>query len=332
MGRTTRSARPRMSRGIVPPSPARRPRPSEVESVPAETSPADMGRAETSRGRGQTAPILARAPTKRPAHVELGGARRASGDPAIEAFRQRNDQTRGEFDASEWGPSLAMPRDPACEMRERSAVDDPCYEGRRRVGRWLVFVKQVRKWVISQARRVSVEEEWFDWAGFLLTEYERALIAGLPGGSPPELPLRRSYTKAKTKDEEILSREAERGVEALVLTWRGDGSADIRIEGGESMNLKPSLAELLEVISAADPSTHKKEDGLVGWKSYDDVASCLSRKKGASCVGRRALTQRIWKLREALSEAGINPFFVMTSRSKGVRFALRRRVRSDDGR
>ena len=330
MGRTARSTRPRMRRGMVPPSPPRRPRPPEVERAPAETSLTDMGWAETSGGRGDTAPILARAPTKRPAHLELGDARRVSSDPAIEAFRQCNDQTRAEFDASERGPSLAMSRDRACELRERLAVDDPCHEWRRRVGRQLDFVKRVRKWLISQARRVSVEEEWFDRAGFLLTEYEEALTAGLSGGLPPELPLSRSHTKARTKDEEILKREAERGVEALILTWRGDGSADIRIEGGESINLEPSLAELLEAISADDPSTYT-EDGLVGWKSRDDVASCLNRKKGASGVGRHALTQRIWKLREALGEAGINRFFVMTSRSKGVRFAFRRRVRSDDG-
>ena len=178
-------------------------------------------------------------------------------------------------------PSLAMSRDRACEPGERSAVDDPCHEGRRGVGRQLGFVQRVRKWVISQARRVSVEEEWFDWAGFLLTEYESALIAGLPGVSPPELPLRRSYTKAKTKDEEILSREAERGVEALVLTWRSDGSADIRIEGGESMNLKPSLAELLEILDFSRQDLHCHSRFLRGHFCSDWLFRCLGCFWGA---------------------------------------------------
>jgi hypothetical protein len=80
-----------------------------------------------------------------------------------------------------------------------------------------------------------------------------------------------------------------------------------------------------------DPSTYT-EDGLLGWKWCDDVAFSLNRTKGASCVRRRAVTQRIQKLREALGEAEIHPLLVVTSRSKDVRFALRRRVRINDGR
>lgn len=203
------------------------------------------------------------------------------------------------------------------------------------MNRQLGTIQRVRKWLISQARRSAIEEEWFDLAGFLLSEYERAVIAGLAHASTPELPPPRPPRKAKTREEEILRRDAEGGIEALVFTWRSDGSADIQIDGGTQIHLKPGLAELLDVISVDDSTedlSRSTTDGLVGWKRYDDVGACLSRRKGGLPVGRRAVTQRIWKLREVLRESGINPFLVLTSRRKGVRFALRRHMVGGDER
>jgi hypothetical protein len=120
---------------------------------------------------------------------------------------------------------------------------------------------------------------------------------------------------------DLLKRTAASGARSLQLTPKGDGSFNTRIDDGPVFALPPALAGLLGVLALdRGPS----EDGLVGWKALDEIASALEAQTGKR-PGRHAITQQVLRLRQAIvARGGANPFLVQTSRLRGARFARRR--------
>ena len=119
---------------------------------------------------------------------------------------------------------------------------------------------------------------------------------------------------------ERLKREAELGARSLDIKVRSDGQADICIDQDGSFTLPPVLADLLYVLSI---DSGQSSDGLIGWKTLDEVAILLKKKEGKKFT-RHSVTQNISRLRKALERGGVNQFLVQTNRRRGARFALRR--------
>ena len=114
----------------------------------------------------------------------------------------------------------------------------------------------------------------------------------------------------------------ESGASSLEIKPRPDGMADVRIDGGKQFTLPPALADLILALSIDNGLTG---DALVGWKSVKEVAAYLSKQSGKP-VGKRAITQNVYRLRKELFDrGGVNPYLVQTNRRRGIRFALRRR-------
>jgi hypothetical protein len=107
-----------------------------------------------------------------------------------------------------------------------------------------------------------------------------------------------------------------------LITRRFDGSADVRVDGGQLFTLPPALADLLAILAADRDSDHT---GIVGWKPLETIARLIEKKTGR-LITKHAVTQQIHRLRQELYERGrVNPWLVQTNRRLGARFALRSR-------
>jgi hypothetical protein len=99
-----------------------------------------------------------------------------------------------------------------------------------------------------------------------------------------------------------------------------DGSVKVCIDGRE-FTLSPTLADLLAVLCE---DTGRSPDGVIGWKSIDEVIGLLKKKTGRQLT-RHGVTQNVHRLRQELLKVGVNPYLVQTNRRCGLRFALRPR-------
>lgn len=132
----------------------------------------------------------------------------------------------------------------------------------------------------------------------------------------------RTRPKGRHRDresEEVAKRLADRGVSKVHIHPHSDGSSFAEIEG-VAVALPEKLALFLTVLCMS-PSESAEEGGLIGWKSWDEVAVLMGKKAGKA--GRHAVSQFVYRLRELLRAQGGNPYWVQTHRTRGVRFALR---------
>jgi len=118
----------------------------------------------------------------------------------------------------------------------------------------------------------------------------------------------------------LLEEIARRGVASLTIDQTPDGSARVRVEGGDSFDMPRMGAELLALL--AEPGGRNSPDGFVGWKTPDEIRFALRKRLGKK-VSPRALAQGVCRLRDRLSRNGVNPELVQTRRGDGYRFALR---------
>ena len=173
----------------------------------------------------------------------------------------------------------------------------------------------------NEARKIAEQAPRFQ-AGVdrLVLELEELAAQLARAGAPQgEMPARRGRRRTRPEDERLLEAEAFRGVAAFEFQRHATGSAHVQIGDGAPMKLAPGQANLLETIAGNRPS----DDHLVGWHPFDEVAARIGALEPRT-VSRHALTQRIWRLREALDKAGVNWRYVQVHPQKGVRFALRR--------
>ena len=173
--------------------------------------------------------------------------------------------------------------------------------------------------------RLSSTELLADTIALDLSRIEKCLETGtlavVIGDEKPAL------RKERGQRIEQLRVLADSGATSLEIKPRSDGYSDVRIDAGKSFSLPPGLADLLSVLSLnASPN----DDGLVGWKTIDEVAILLGKRSNKR-FSRHAVIQNIYRLRKELfNRGGINPFLVQTNRRRGVRFALKQRARSLD--
>lgn len=133
--------------------------------------------------------------------------------------------------------------------------------------------------------------------------------------------------KERGQRREHLRLLADSGATTLEIKPRSDGLSEVRIDAGKRFSLPPLLADLLSVLSISGAPS---DDGLVGWKTIDEVAILLA-KRSSRRFSRHAVTQSIYRLRKELfSRGGANPYLVQTNRRRGVRFALKQKNRSGD--
>lgn len=184
----------------------------------------------------------------------------------------------------------------------------------------MALLEQVHELVRRQRRlleRLSRAEELADALAFDLEEVERALA----GAQPEPLAASRSRAAGPPNDRLSLRRTAEAGVGSLEVGWASDGAADVSLDGGKAFRLPSGLGELLEVLAL---DSGRSDDGLVGWKTLDELAILLGKRRGQP-VRRHAVTQLVYRLRHELFARGaVNPYLVQSSRARGARFALRR--------
>ena len=141
-----------------------------------------------------------------------------------------------------------------------------------------------------------------------------ALISDGDGSSPAG--------RCNLRALETLRQIAEAGTSSLELNHRADGSAEVRIAAGKQFTLPPTLAHLLSILS---DDSGRSDEGLVGWKTLDEVAILLQKREGRPFT-RHGVTQQVYRLRKELFQrGGVNPFLVQTNRRLGVRFAVRRK-------
>jgi hypothetical protein len=167
--------------------------------------------------------------------------------------------------------------------------------------------------VKSLQRKISAAEEELDEVLWELLELEREI-----GGSPA-VPAPGRARRVRSREEEILKLMAEAGVATVDLVRLSD-STELHVDGGRSIRLTHRLAGLMEILIEERAS----DDGLVGWKSLDEVGALLGRTGGAP-LRRHAVNHLLYRLRVRLRASGENPFLVQLRKGTGVRFALRRK-------
>jgi hypothetical protein len=126
--------------------------------------------------------------------------------------------------------------------------------------------------------------------------------------------------KRSTPATRILEEVARRGATSLTMKWNVDGSASVRICNGPSFPLCAKPAALLKIIST--PGGRPAGDGLIGWRSYAQVAAALTKLTGRATT-RRNVTTTIHRLRTALRAENQNWFYIQTDHRGAIRFALR---------
>lgn len=184
------------------------------------------------------------------------------------------------------------------------------------------LARQLARRQESLHRRVSRLEEEADSLALDLAALADDLDAGsVRGVSTSNRGLLTSRHRTGEDARDALRRTAEAGAASLAITPRSDGFAEVQVDGGKLFTLPPTLAELLSIL--ASNRGREEEDGLVGWKTIDEIARLLEKKAGRSFT-THAVTQQIHRLRRELFVRGrANPWLVQTHRRSGARFALR---------
>src|SRR5437867_1367788 len=111
----------------------------------------------------------------------------------------------------------------------------------------------------------------------------------------------------------------------VIKIRRSPAGALMRMDRGEWIEIPPSLADLLIVLS---DDSGNRTDKLVPWKNFPEVIQRLG-KDASSRADRHAVIVRIRKLRQILLRHGLDAGLVQTSRQYGVRFAVLSPVKRD---
>lgn len=195
----------------------------------------------------------------------------------------------------------------------------------RRHAELLVLMRGIArryKNLVSKISRAEMNATFIEYELFqVLKLMEDALhqSAGEFGGDATES----SAQDAPAKINKSLRYLADAGASMLEIKTRPDGMAEVRIDGGKSFTLPPTLADMITALSIDNGQC---EDAFVGWKTIREVADYLSRQSNKP-VTKRAITQNIYRLRrELFDRGGVNPYLVQTNRRRGIRFALRRKI------
>lgn len=181
-------------------------------------------------------------------------------------------------------------------------------------------VQALRRWLLAfkgELGRLAVDlDKLRDRVDALGYDIEQVLDR-LPD-SGAQLPPFRQPQRVPRPEQSVLRRQAVLGID---FDRHPNGSADISLDGHTPFHLPRKLATLLAII--AEPTPCPADDGLVGWRSYDDVAAVLTKRTGRLQTAK-SLTKHISKLKDMLRKAGENGHLIETDHQGNVRF--RRRI------
>jgi hypothetical protein len=107
----------------------------------------------------------------------------------------------------------------------------------------------------------------------------------------------------------------------LGLARMEGGGAAVTIDGGKRIALPPTLAELIAILAADEGES---PDELVAWKSFDRVCELLEKRLGRK-YDHHAVSQLLWRLREALEAVNYDRRLVESAPAVGARLRLKRR-------
>jgi len=162
------------------------------------------------------------------------------------------------------------------------------------------------------AVKLSQAEELVDGVTFDLVEIQEGFSAT------------GSMTRPKSDaDEKVAEHLAGTGVKKVEIERRNNGSARVRIDELQELDLPPTLTDLLHIL-CLDTGQSSEDELLVGFKTAAEVRMLLAAKQGRS-FSNQAVRNLVWRLREALREGKCNPYLIQTSPTGGYRFALRRK-------
>jgi hypothetical protein len=185
----------------------------------------------------------------------------------------------------------------------------------------LVQIRDLARRYRSLVAKLSSAELLADQLSLELTRIEKCLEKGVVAETCVVEKICGRESKVEMKEQ--LLRLAETGAATLEIKARADGMCDVRIDAGKPFKLPPMLADLLAILSLDGGAS---ADGLVGWKTLDEVAILLAKRSGKR-FSRHTVTQSVYRLRrELFNRGGANPYLVQTNRRRGARFALKQRV------
>jgi hypothetical protein len=185
----------------------------------------------------------------------------------------------------------------------------------------LALIRELARRFRSLVSKISSAELLADQLALELARIEKCLETGAavqPCGEGQNF-----GRKDQGQINEQLRRLADSGAALLEIKSRSDGLCDVRIDAGRQFKLPPVLADLLSILSL---DGGQSDDGLVGWKTLDEVAILLGKRSGKR-FSRHTVTQSVYRLRrELFKRGGANPYLVQTNRRRGIRFALKQKI------
>lgn len=99
-------------------------------------------------------------------------------------------------------------------------------------------------------------------------------------------------------------------------------AAELSFDGGESVRLPHTLAELAKVLMSGEGLT---QDELAPWKTYPQIVAAMEVTVKRTFT-TKAVCTLIWRLRRAFRIAGVKEGLIESARGKGARIRLKKRV------
>src|SRR5687767_12515335 len=130
----------------------------------------------------------------------------------------------------------------------------------------------------SLRRRLSKLEEEADSLALDLTSLADHVDGGGAIASAADRGVPRTREGSGADAREALRRTAESGAGSIRVAPRADGAADVIVDGGRRFTLPPTLGALLTILFSNRGGAGG--DGLVGWKTLDDIVHLLEKKSG----------------------------------------------------
>lgn len=196
-------------------------------------------------------------------------------------------------------------------MLPKNPIPDPPKSGHR-----LASLMRLLK---SLQHRISNIEEDFDR---ILPELDESLLLLMTRTEQMQFRVGQLRTDAASAERRRLQKDhARHGAISVRLMPLADGPSLVQIDGRTEVPLPPRVSALLAVL-IHDSGT--KADQFVGWKSFDAIRSRLKESTGKSLTNH-AIKELVLRLRNTLEAHEENRYLVLSKRSFGYRFALRRK-------
>ena len=191
------------------------------------------------------------------------------------------------------------------------------------ITRGIAAIDRLARLLRSLQRDIARAEERADEVAFEILALQRSVRADATGrlATIADDALRLAQEARRRRRRVLAIRNAAAcGVRTVEIRAIARGGSAVRFDGGKSVELPRTVANLLRVlVYAAAPGT----DGFLEWQSFDTVRAHLGKKTGAK-PSHHAVTQVVYRLRQLLTDGGVNPYLLQVNRRRGLRLLVRR--------